>query len=107
MYFDATPANITLLLVVVLGICALTSLYRGKFTSNLPLLFYAIAFTMVSTTGMNAYIMFLGLAFALILRFEFMSKGFTKFVAFLSGAAIGMAALSILDQVFGNGTMFS
>jgi hypothetical protein len=107
MYFDATPLNMTMLLIVALGVWALSSLYRGKYTSNLPLLFYACAFVMASTDGMNFYIMYIGLGLALVLRFEFMSKGFTKFVAFLSGTAIGLAALSFLDQIFGNGTMFS
>jgi hypothetical protein len=36
-----------------------------------------------------------------------MGKGFTKFIAILSGSAIGLAALSYLDQVFGDGTMLT
>lgn len=109
MYFDPTPGNITTLLVVALGVWAVTSLYRGRYTSNLPLLFYVLAFTIGSSSerGVNDYVLYSGLAFALILRFEFMSKGFTKFFAFLSGAAIGLAALAYLDQVFGDGTMLS
>lgn len=109
MYFDATPMNITMLLVVVLGIIALVALVRGRYASNLPLLFYAVSLVMAITTdrGLNVYIQYSGLALALLLRFEFMSKGFTKFVAFLTGTAIGLAALSYLDQIFGNGTMLS
>jgi hypothetical protein len=36
-----------------------------------------------------------------------MGKGFTKFIALATGAAIGLEVLSYLDQVFANGTMFS
>ena len=48
-----------------------------------------------------------GIDAALVLRFEFMGKGFTKFIAFLTSSAIGLAVLAFLDQVFGSGTMFS
>lgn len=109
MYFDATPINMTTMLVVALAVLSVVSLSRGHYTSNLPLLFYAAAITMASITdrSVNIYILYGGLGLALLLRFEFMSKGFTKFVAILSCSAIGLAALSYLDQVFGNGTMLT
>jgi hypothetical protein len=109
MYFDPTPLNMTTLLVVALAVWALSSLYRGKYTSNLPLFFYVIALSMSTMTdhSLNVYILYTGLGLALTLRFEFMNKGFTKFFAFLAGLAIGLAALSYLDMVFGNGTMLS
>jgi len=109
MYFEATPINMTTILLVALAVIAVVSLSRGRYTSNLPLLFYACALTMAATTdrSVNLYILYVGLGLAMVLRFEFMGKGFTKFVATLSGLAIGLAALAYLDQVFGNGTMFS
>jgi len=109
MYFDPTPMNMTMLLVVALAVIAVVVLVRGRYGSNLPLLFYAVSLVMAVTTdrGLNIYVQYIGLSLALLLRFEFMSKGFTKFVAFLTGAAIGLAALSYLDQIFGNGTMLS
>ena len=110
MYFDATSANMTKLLVVALAIVAIVMLMRGRYASNMPLLFCVIALIRALSAGdrpTDSLILFVGLAFALILRFEFMGKGFTKFIALATGAAIGLEVLSYLDQVFANGTMFS
>jgi hypothetical protein len=109
MYFDATPLNLTALLVVALAVIAVVYLAKGHYTSNLPLLFYAAALIMTSMTdrSVNIWVLYIGLAFALILRFEFMGTGFTKFIAVLTSSAIGLAALAYLDQIFGNGTLFS
>ena len=43
MYFDATPMNMTILLVVALAIIAIVLLSRGRYDSNLPLLYYSAA----------------------------------------------------------------
>lgn len=109
MYFDATPLNMTTLLVVALAVIAVVYLSRGHYTSNLPLLFYAAAMTMAVMTDrtVNMWVLYVGLALALTLRFEFMGVGFTKFVAVLTSSAMCLAALAYLDQVFGNGTMLS
>ncbi len=109
MYLDPTPLNLTTLLVVALAVIAVVYLLKGHYTSNLPLLFYAAALIMTSMTdrSVNIWVLYVGLAFALILRFEFMGTGFTKFIAFLTSSAIGLAALAYLDEVFGNGTLFS
>jgi hypothetical protein len=109
MYFDATPINLTTLLVVALAAIAVVYLSRGHYTSNLPLLFYAAALTMTTLTdrSVNIWVLYVGLAFALILRFEFMGTGFTKFIAVLTSSAICLAALAYLDEVFGSGTLLS
>ncbi len=109
MYFDATPLNLTTLLVVALAVIAVVYLSRGHYTSNLPLLFYAAALTLTAMTdrSVNIWVLYIGLALALILRFEFMGTGFTKFIAVLTSSAIGLAALAYLDQIFGGGTLLS
>jgi hypothetical protein len=109
MYFEATPLNVTTLLVVTLAAVALWSLGKGRYDSNLPLLFYsaAILLTSLSDRNVNTYLLYGGLALALILRFEFMGKGFTKFIGFLNWSAIGLTALAFLDQVFGDGTILT
>jgi hypothetical protein len=109
MYFDTTPLNITTLLMVALAVIAVVFLSRGRYQSNLPLLFFAAAVTMAATTDrtVNTYLLYTGLAFALVLRFEFMGGGFTKFIAILTSSAICLIALSYLDQVFGTGTMLT
>jgi len=109
MDFQATPLNITTLLVIVLAVIALTYLFRGRYDSNLPLLFYSAALLLTSLTdrSVNVYLLYSGITLALILRFEFMGKGFSKFINVLTTFAIGLIVLSFLDQVFGDGTLLS
>ena len=109
MDFQATPLNITTLLVVALAVIALIYLVRGRYDSNLPLLFYSATMLLTTLTdrSVNVYLLYSGIALALILRFEFMGKGFAKFINVLTTAAIGLIVLSFLDQVFGDGTLLS
>ena len=105
MYFDATPMNMTILLVVSLAIIAIVLLSRGRYDSNLPLLYYsaALALSVLTDRGLSPILLYSGIAFALILRFEFMGKGFTKFIGFANSIAISITILALLDEVFGNG----
>jgi hypothetical protein len=102
---DPNSENITALLVASLAILAMIFLLRKKYDSNLPLLFYFIAlvFTNVSEKSVNPYLMFIGLGFALLLRFEFMNLGFSKVVAFLATASMGLIVYVFLVEVFGSG----
>jgi hypothetical protein len=104
--FDANSQNITALLVASLAVVAMSFLMRKKYDSNLPLFFYFIAlvFTNMSDMSVNPYLMVVGLAFALLLRFEFMNPGFTKLVAGLATAAMGVIVYVFLVEVFGSGT---
>ena len=109
MYFDATPMNMTILLVVSLAIIAIVILMRGRYDSNLPLLYYsaALAINALAELNLSPYLLYSGIAFALILRFEFMGKGFTKFIGALTSVAIGLTVVVFLNQVFGDGrTLF-
>jgi len=105
MYFDATPINMTIILVVALAIIAIVLLLRGRYNSNLPLLYYsaALALNSAADRGLSPYLLYSGIALALILRFEFMGKGFTKFIGFMTSLAIGLTVVVFLDQVFGEG----
>ena len=109
MDFQATPLNITTILVIALAVIALICLFRGRYDSNLPLLFYSATMLLTTLTdrSLNAYLLYSGIALALVLRFEFMGKGFAKFINVLTTAAIGLIVLSFLDQVFGDGTLLS
>jgi hypothetical protein len=109
MDFQATPLNITTILVIALAVIALIYLCRGRYDSNLPLLFYSATLLLTTLTdrSLNAYLLYSGIALALVLRFEFMGKGFAKFINVLTTAAIGLIVLSFLDQVFGDGTLLS
>jgi hypothetical protein len=109
MEFDATPLNITTLLVIVLAIMALVFLIRGRHDSNLPLLFYGAVLGLTATTDrtVNTYLLYAGIASALLLRFEFMGKGVTKFISFLTSFAICAIVAVFLDQIFADGRLFS
>jgi hypothetical protein len=103
--FNANSENITALLVVCLAVVAMIFLMRKKYDSNLPLLFYFIAmiFSNMSEKNVNPYLMFIGLAFAMLLRFEFMSLGFSKVIAFFATASMGLIVYVFLVEVFGSG----
>ena len=109
MDFQATSLNITTLLVVALAVVALIYLFRGRYDSNLPLLFYSATLLLTTLTdrSLNAYLLYSGIALALVLRFEFMGKGFAKFINVLTTSAISLVVLAFLDQVFGDGTLLS
>jgi hypothetical protein len=103
--FTATSENITALLVCCLAVLSMIFMMRKKYDSNLPLLFYFIAllFSNMSDKAVNPYLLFVGLAFALLLRFEFMNPGFSKIVAFMATASLGLIVYVWLVEVFGSG----
>ncbi len=105
MEFNATSENITTLLVASLAVLAMVFLMRKKYDSNLPLFFYFIAliFTNMTDKTVNPYLMLVGLAFALLLRFEFMNAGFSKVVAFFAMSSMGLIVYVFLVEVFGSG----
>jgi len=105
MYFDATPMNMTILLVVALAIIAIVLLSRGRYDSNVPLLYYsaALALSMLTDRGLPLILLYSGIAFALVLRFEFMGKGFTKFIGVVNSLAMGVTVVAFLNEVFGDG----
>jgi len=106
MDFQGTPMNMTELLVVVLAIIAVIMVVRKKYESNLPLLFYfvAVVFTNLSDREVNPVLLYSGLAFVLLLRFEFMNQGFAKVVGFFATCSMGLTIYVMLHEVFGDGT---
>jgi len=101
MYFNATPTNFTELLVVCMAVIAMLMLLRKRYDSNLPLLFYflAVVFTNATDRQVNPAILYGGLAFCLILRFEFMGSGISKLVAFLANAGLVMMIYLMMSDV--------
>jgi hypothetical protein len=88
-----TATNLSALLVVALATITVAFLIKQRYDSNLPLLFYVVAFAFASFVDrpLNPYIMYTGLILALLLRFEFMGRGFTKFIAW--GATFSLVAI--------------
>ena len=108
MYFDATPQSVTSILVMVVAVFALYQLLHGHYGSNLPLIFYTATILVASFTEqpVHPYLLLSGISFAMVLRFEFMSKGFTKFMGALTVLAICGAILALFDQILGGGQLF-
>jgi hypothetical protein len=102
MAFDATPINMTELLVTVLAIVGIIMLMRKRYDSNMPLLFYFVAllFTNMADRPVNPYLMYGSLAFALLLRFEFMNTGFSKFIAFFTGTGLFGMIWAMMSDAF-------
>jgi hypothetical protein len=103
---DGTPLNLTTLLVVALAMMGVIMLLRKRYESNLPLLFYFVAllFTNMTDREVSPTLMYIGLVFALLLRFEFMSTGFAKVVAYLTTGTMSLIIYVFLVEVFGNGS---
>jgi hypothetical protein len=101
MYFNPTPTNMTALLVVALAIVSVILLIRKKYDSNIPLIFYAaeLFFANSFDRPVDPILMYGGLAFVLLLRFEFMGLGFAKFVAFLANISLCAMIWVILAEV--------
>lgn len=100
MYFHATPTNLVAVLVSCLAFVGVFKLFGKQYTSNVPLLFYlfAVPFTSMFDRPIHPAILYGGLAFVLLLRFEFMGKGFTKFIAFWAGAGLCIMLWALLSE---------
>lgn len=101
MYFNPTPTNFTELLVVCLAVVAIFMLLRKRYDSNIPLLFYSLAvmFTNGADRQVHPAILYGGLAFCLLLRFEFMGKGFSKLIAFMANAGLVLMIWVMMSDV--------
>ena len=92
------------LLVVVLAVFAIVMVVRKNYSSNLPLLFYLAAWIVTNSSDreVNPYLMYTGLTFALLLRFEFMGNSFSKFVAFFTTGGLCLVAWTMISDVIGS-----
>src|SRR5437868_2649381 len=100
MAFDSTPTNMTEVLVAVLAVVAIIMLLRKRYDSNIPLLFYlvALSFTTMAERPVNPYIMYGSLATALLLRFEFLNNGFSKFFAWAATLGLGLMVYVMMSD---------
>jgi hypothetical protein len=101
MNFNATPTNMTAILVVCLAVVAIFMLLRSRYDTNLPLIFYfaAMLFTHLFDRPVSPYIMYGGLAFALLLRFEFMGGMVMKIVNFFAMAGLFVMVWAMMADV--------
>ena len=101
MYFVPTPTNMVAVLISSLAFVGISMLMRKRYDSSVPLLFYffAVPFTAFFDRPVDPIILYGGLAFALMLRFEFMGAGFTKFIAVLATLGLGVMIYALLSEV--------
>src|ERR1041385_5698378 len=90
MSFSASPTNMTELLVACLAVVSIVMLLKKRYDSNLPLLFYFLAVLFTNGAGREVHpaILYGGLAFCLLLRFEFMGNKISKVVAFFANVGL-------------------
>ena len=108
MQFDATPLNMTEVLMLALGVWVMMVLWKRKVNSNLPMIFYLflISFTSSTDRSVNTYLLVAGIAFALLLRFEFMNGFFTKAAVFMELISLVLIMWTCLGHIFGPNSPF-
>jgi hypothetical protein len=102
MEFNATPTNLTEVLVACLAVVAVVLLLRKRYDSNMPLLFYFTVIIFCNSTDreLNPYLLYTGLILALLLRFEFMGGSFAKIVATFSTVSLFVIIWTMMSDVF-------
>jgi hypothetical protein len=103
MNFEATPLNVTTMLLIAFAIYVLHFLAKKKLDSNLPLLFYITLLIYINFSGrsLNPYLFAAGLSLALLLRFEFLNGALTKLVLWLEMLAIAGIAVKFTGDILG------
>ena len=101
MYFNASPTNVTELLIVCLAVVSIIMVLKKRYDSNIPLLFYALAVMITNGADRPVHpaILYGGLAFCLLLRFEFMGKKISSAVAFFASAGLVAMIVSMMSDV--------
>ncbi len=87
-------------LVSSLAFVGLFKLMGKRFDSNIPLLFYifAVPFTTMFERPIHPGILYGGLAFVLLLRFEFMGPTFAKMIAFFASCGLCTMIYMLLSE---------
>lgn len=100
MSFIATPTNMVAVLVSSLAFVGIFRLFGKHYDSNIPILFYlfAVPFTTMFDRPVHPVLLYGSLAFAMLLRFEFMGKGFTRFIAFFAATGLCTMIWALLSE---------
>lgn len=105
MSFQPTPLNVSNLLLIAFGALVIFMLAKEKHDTNLSLIFFGamIAFVSFTNREIHPWLLYGGAALALVVRFEFMNKSFTKFFAVLLQLTIAAVIYVCLVEIFGPG----
>jgi hypothetical protein len=103
LYFDPTPINFTLMLVLALGAWAIHSASKQRVDVNVPLIFYAVilVFNRLADKGLNVPLILAGIVMASLIRFEFLNKSFVKWISYIQMAILVMILWNGLVAIFG------
>jgi hypothetical protein len=84
-------SQVTLGLLILLGLFVIYTRFKNWLQSNVPIFFYILLFVYMQNDGsVPFWLICIGFALALMLRFEFMNNGFTRFVKFLEMSTLGV-----------------
>jgi|SRR5580658_5915034 hypothetical protein len=85
-------SQVTLGLLILFGLFVIYTRFKNWLQSNVPIFFYIllIVYMQSSAGSVPFWLISIGFALALILRFEFMNNGFTRFVKFLEFSALAV-----------------
>jgi hypothetical protein len=84
-------SQVTLGLLILLGLFVIYTRFKNWLQSNIPIFFYILLFAYMQNDGsVPFWLICVGFALALMLRFEFMNNGFTRFVKFLEMSTLGV-----------------
>jgi hypothetical protein len=84
-------SQVTLGLLILFGLFVIYTRFKNWLQSNVPIFFYILLFAYMQNDGSVPFWLFCaGFALALMLRFEFMNNGFTRFVKFLEVSTLGV-----------------
>jgi hypothetical protein len=87
----SNASSVTAVLLIAFGLLVMYTQWKNLFDSNLPIIFYVAFFAFMQTVDGSVpfWLIIAGFSLALILRFEFMNTGLTRFVKYLELAALG------------------
>jgi hypothetical protein len=85
-------SQISLGLLILFGLFVVYTRFKNWLQSNVPIFFYIllIAYMQSNEGAVPFWLICIGFALGLMLRFEFMSNGFTRVVKFLELSALGV-----------------
>jgi hypothetical protein len=84
-------SQVTLGLLILLGLFVIYTRFKNWLQSNVPIFFYVLLFAYMQNDGsVPFWLICTGFALALMLRFEFMNNGFTRVVKFLEVSTLGV-----------------
>lgn len=88
----SNASSVTAVLIIAFGVFVIYTFWKNWFDSNLSVIFYVVFFMFmkgVDASVVPNWLMLGGFGLAMVLRFEFMNTGFTRFVKYLEIGALG------------------